>query len=121
MATKNLNIEFRQNKITYELVVKNRKITQGAVKVMLTTAIMWAGGFIIPIYYTPFIFVFTYLGWPSLCGALVMAKKSTNKTYLVQVILIMLIFLAFYIHMFREYSLIKAVIGLVTTFIVSVA
>ncbi len=110
-------LNFGKNKATYFQVAKNKEISLGAGKVILTTAIMWAGGFIIPIYYTPFIFVFTYLGWPSLCGALVMATKSTNRTYLAQAILIIIIFGFFYIDMFREYTLLKATLGLITTFI----
>ena len=104
-----------KNKQAYLQVIKSTKIRSGIAKVILTTTFMWVGGFIIPIMYTPFIFVFTYLGLPGLIGAIVLAINTQKPLYILQACLIGLLFSVFYMQMFNTYPLLKAIIGVVVT------
>ena len=50
-----------QNKNTYRRVLGDSSIWGGLAKVIVTTTFMWIAGFIIPIVFTPFIFVFSLI------------------------------------------------------------
>lgn len=105
----------RQNKQTYIRIIKDKNIWSGISKVIATTTFMWVAGFIIPLTYTPFIFVFSYLGWPSFFGALVMAVTTRKPVYIIQGIMIAITFVLFYFVTFRDFSLMKASLGILVT------
>ncbi len=105
----------RQNKQTYIRIIKDKNIWSGISKVIATTTFMWIAGFIIPLTYTPFIFVFSYLGWPSFFGALVMAVTTRKPVYIIQGIMIAITFVLFYFVTFRDFSLMKASLGILVT------
>lgn len=104
-----------QNKNTYRRVLSDSSIWLGLMKVVLTTTFMWVAGFIIPIVFTPFIFVFSYLGWPSFFGAIVMAKTTKNPLYFFQVLMVAATFVLFYVITFSSYSLVKTITGVLIT------
>ncbi|AUR51244.1 hypothetical protein [Aquella oligotrophica] len=108
-------LNFRKNKQTYVRIIKDKSIWAGITKVIATTTFMWIAGFIIPITYTPFIFVFSYLGWPSFFGAVVMATTTRKPVYIIQSIMIAITFILFYFVTFNKFSLIKASIGILVT------
>lgn len=108
-------LNFRQNKQTYIRIIKDKNIWSGISKVIATTTFMWVAGFIIPLTYTPFIFVFSYLGWPSFFGALMMAVTTRKPVYIIQGIMIAITFVLFYFVTFREFSLMKASLGILVT------
>ena len=110
-----------QNKKTYQRILKDRSIWLGLTKVMLTTTVMWVAGFIIPLVYTPFIFVFSYLGWPAFFGALVMAQSTRKPVYLVQTLMIAITFGLFYVMTFASYSPIKSALGVLITMLTGLA
>ena len=104
-----------QNKNTYRRVLSDSSIWLGLMKVVLTTTFMWVAGFIIPIVFTPFIFVFSYLGWPSFFGAIVMAKTTKNPLYFFQALMVAATFVLFYVITFSSYSLVKTITGVLIT------
>lgn len=104
-----------QNKNTYRRVLSDSSIWLGLAKVIVTTTFMWIAGFIIPIVFTPFIFVFSYLGWPSFFGAIVMAKTTKNLLYIVQGLMIATTFVLFYLITFSGYSVAKTISGVLIT------
>lgn len=104
-----------QNKNTYRRVLSDSSIWLGLMKVVLTTTFMWVAGFIIPIVFTPFIFVFSYLGWPSFFGAIVMAKTTKNPLYFFQALMVAATFVLFYVITFSGYSLVKTITGVLIT------
>ena len=104
-----------QNKNTYRRVLSDSSIWGGLAKVIVTTTFMWIAGFIIPIVFTPFIFVFSYLGWPSFFGAIVMAKTTKNPLYIIQALMIATTFVLFYFLTFSGYPLAKTIIGILIT------
>lgn len=108
-------LNFGQNKPTYTRIFKDRSLWVGITKVIATTTFMWVAGFIIPLVYTPFIFVFSYLGWPSFFGALVMAITSRKPVYVVQAALIFITFGLFYFATFNSFSMPKIIIGVLIT------
>ena len=108
-------LNFGQNKATYQQLIHNHKLKSGFAKVILTTTFMWIAGFLIPGQYTPFIFVFSYLGWPGFFGAIVMAKNSRKPESIIQAGMILLTFIAFYLVTFHGYTVSKTAIGIVIT------
>ena len=104
-----------QNKNTYRRILIDGSIWIGLIKVLVTTTFMWIAGFIIPIVFTPFIFVFSYLGWPSFFGAIVMAKTTKNPLYFFQALMVAATFVLFYSVTFSSYSLTKTIIGVLIT------
>ncbi|MBP9742989.1 MAG: hypothetical protein KBD37_06500 [Burkholderiales bacterium] len=89
-------LNWRKNKLTYALVITKPAVRIGIIKVILTTTFMWIAGFIIPVQYTPFIFVFSYLGWAGFFGAAIIAFTTRKLSYIVQTILIGASFILFY-------------------------
>lgn len=104
-----------KNKAVYSMLINNQKLRFGFIKVILTTTFMWVAGFIIPIQYTPFIFIFSYLAWPGFFGALVMAIATRKASYIIQTVLIGIILGLFYFWSFKDYSYLKTIIGVVGT------
>ena len=108
-------LNFGQNKASYQRIMQDKGIWGGIARVIGTTAFMWVAGFIIPIVFTPFIFVFSYLGWPSFFGAVVMAKNTKKPLYFIQAALIIITFILFYVIAFNSYSGLKSLLGVVIT------
>lgn len=100
---------------TYRMVVKNKAIWTNLSKAIGTTTFMWGVGFIIPIVFSPFIFVFSYLGLPSLFGAIVMARNTKNSIYYIQATMIAITFVMFYYMTFSSYSSVKMISGIIVT------
>ena len=64
----------------------------------------WFGSFLIPIYFSPTIHLFTYMTMLSICGSFAIYRQSKKNDYKLKFILLMLTLILFYILLGIQYN-----------------
>lgn len=99
-------------KPTYSKLLTTKKLY---LNTLIFVLLMWVGAFLIPIYYSPVIQVFSALAIASTWGALLLKKNVKTIWHLLSSLVMLMVLIAFYSLYFTHYSLGKFLILIVWT------
>lgn len=110
-------LNFGKNITAYSKLFNNRQILSKYFMLSIVIMLIWICGFIIPIQYSPFTFIFAYLGWPTFWGAFSLIKKNTKFGYKISFALVTFTLILFYGDLyFQGYTTTKYIWGIFITF-----